>query len=162
MMKGTPVGNLFIGGSSKGINAIYLNPKSESASLKEYSKKCESKPEKNNLFFKDAVEQLDGYFKGKLKTFKLKLDLTGTTEFRKKVYGKLRKVKPGKTTSYGELAEKSGGKALSRAVGSAMAGNPIPIVIPCHRVIKSDGGLGGFGGGLPMKEKLLKIEGIEF
>ena len=82
----------------------------------------------------------------------------GGTEFQRKVWRKLQEIPYGETISYGVLAKRVGNPRASRAVGSANGKNPIPIVIPCHRVIAGDGGLGGFGGGLSTKEKLLAIE----
>lgn len=89
------------------------------------------------------------------------VDLSGVeNDFQRKVLVTLRKrVGPGKTISYGELAEVVGHPGAARAVGTAMARNPVPIVVPCHRVIASDGSLGGYGGGLEMKKALLALEG---
>jgi methylated-DNA-[protein]-cysteine S-methyltransferase len=82
-------------------------------------------------------------------------------DFQRKVLATLRKrVGPGKTISYGELAEVVGHPGAARAVGTAMARNPVPIVVPCHRVLASGGGLGGYGGGLDMKRGLLELEGV--
>jgi len=163
IMTETPIGDILLVGSEDGISNIDLNIKFKNsknipANLK---KKYGFAPIESNRFFSDATKQLREYFSGKRLTFDLKLDLSGVTPFRKKVYNQLLKVKNGEITSYGKLAQKSGGTAYSRAVGSAMANNPIPIIIPCHRVIKSDGGLGGFGGGLPLKVLLLSLEGAK-
>jgi methylated-DNA-[protein]-cysteine S-methyltransferase len=105
----------------------------------------------------EAVRQLREYFAGKRKDFDLPLVLEGT-EFQRKVWRKLQEIPYGETISYGVLAKRVGNPRASRAVGSANGKNPIPIVIPCHRVIAGDGGLGGFGGGLSVKQKLLAIE----
>ena len=106
-----------------------------------------------------AFRELDEYFAGKRKVFSVKLAPQGT-EFRMRVWAELRKVKFGESISYGELAKRAGSPKASRAVGGAMNKNPIAIFIPCHRVIGSDGSLTGFGGGLPLKIKLLQIENI--
>jgi len=103
--------------------------------------------------------QLDAYFQGRRKTFDLPLDLRGTP-FRLRVWEALRHIPYGTTVSYGELAKQLGDPKLSRAVGTANGANPLSIVIPCHRVIGSDGGLTGYAGGLGIKEALLKIEGV--
>ena len=105
----------------------------------------------------EAVRQLREYFAGKRRDFDLPLALEGT-DFQRKVWRKLQEIPYGETISYGELAKRVGNPKASRAVGSANGKNRIPIVIPCHRVIAGDGGLGGFGGGLTTKEKLLAIE----
>jgi methylated-DNA-[protein]-cysteine S-methyltransferase len=107
----------------------------------------------------EAVRQLREYFAGRRTEFDLPLALEGT-DFQRKVWRKLQEIPYGETISYGELAKRVGNPKASRAVGSANGKNRIPIVIPCHRVIAGDGGLGGFGGGLTVKEKLLALEGV--
>jgi methylated-DNA-[protein]-cysteine S-methyltransferase len=105
----------------------------------------------------DTIRQLRAYFAGKLETFDLSLDLQGTA-FQLKVWKKLCDIPYGETISYGELARRVGNPKASRAVGLANGQNPIPIIIPCHRVIGSNGKLTGYGGGLPIKQKLLALE----
>jgi methylated-DNA-[protein]-cysteine S-methyltransferase len=92
-----------------------------------------------------------------LKEFELPLSLEGT-EFQLRVWNSLRTIRYGETISYGQLAQRIGKPKAVRAVGLANGSNPIPIIIPCHRVIGSDGSLTGFGGGLPNKKKLLALE----
>lgn len=104
-----------------------------------------------------AIRQFDLYFQGRLKQFTLKLAPRGTP-FQLDVLRALQEVPYGETVSYGELARRIGRPKASRAVGAANAGNPLPIVIPCHRVIGSNGSLVGFGGGLEVKRKLLDLE----
>jgi len=106
---------------------------------------------------KKAAAQLEEYFEGKRKNFDLPLVLNGT-DFQNRVWEALRKIPYGKTRSYGELAAMTGNPKASRAVGMANNRNPIVIVIPCHRVIGSDGSLTGFGGGLELKQRLLELE----
>ena len=105
-----------------------------------------------------VIAQLDEYFAGRRRTFDLELDPHGT-EFQRRVWSELRRIPWGETISYGELARRIGSPSASRAVGAANGRNPIPIVIPCHRVIGANGDLTGFGGGLPIKRKLLALEG---
>ena len=105
----------------------------------------------------EAVRQLQAYFAGDLETFNLRLAPQGTP-FQMEVWQRLRDIPYGQTISYGELARRIGNPKASRAVGLANGSNPIPIVIPCHRVIGSNGKLTGYGGGLPIKEKLLALE----
>ncbi|HKK98879.1 MAG TPA: methylated-DNA--[protein]-cysteine S-methyltransferase [Desulfotignum sp.] len=107
--------------------------------------------------FSDALSQLAAYFQGKLTQFSLETAPEGT-EFQRRVWQALKKIPYGTTISYGELARRIGNPKASRAVGMANAKNPIPIVIPCHRVIGKNGRLVGFGGGLDIKEKLLALE----
>jgi methylated-DNA-[protein]-cysteine S-methyltransferase len=103
------------------------------------------------------IRQLRAYFAGELETFDLPLAPEGTP-FQQTVWNELCKIPYGQTVSYGDLARRIGNPNASRAVGLANGSNPIPIVIPCHRVIGSNGKLTGYGGGLPIKEKLLALE----
>jgi methylated-DNA-[protein]-cysteine S-methyltransferase len=105
----------------------------------------------------EPERQLRAYFAGELETFDLPLAPAGTT-FQLAVWRRLCEIPYGETISYGELARRLGNPNASRAVGLANGANPIPIVIPCHRVIGSNGKLTGYGGGLPIKEKLLALE----
>jgi methylated-DNA-[protein]-cysteine S-methyltransferase len=106
----------------------------------------------------DAARQLAAYFAGRLRNFDVPLAPQGTP-FQREVWKALRTIKYGETWSYRELAEYVGRPAAVRAVGAANGQNPIPIIIPCHRVIGSNGTLVGFGGGIEMKQKLLALEG---
>ncbi|MBZ5600439.1 MAG: methylated-DNA--[protein]-cysteine S-methyltransferase [Acidobacteriia bacterium] len=105
----------------------------------------------------DAIRQLRAYFAGKLERFDIPLAPEGTP-FQRQVWKRLCEIPYGETISYGELARRIGNPKASRAVGLANGSNPIAIVIPCHRVIGSNGKLTGYGGGLPLKEKLLALE----
>jgi methylated-DNA-[protein]-cysteine S-methyltransferase len=105
-----------------------------------------------------AHSQLREYFAGTRRTFDLPLDPRGTP-FERRVWARLREIPYGATTSYGAIALEFGLRSAARAVGRANGSNPIPIVIPCHRVIGADGTLTGFGGGLPLKRALLELEG---
>ena len=112
-----------------------------------------------NEILKMTRRQLDEYFAGKRKQFEIPLFTEGT-EFQKKVWDALRTIGYGETLSYEGLAEKiNNGKAV-RAVGTANGKNPLAVIIPCHRVINKSGKLGGYGGGLWRKEKLLRLEGM--
>ena len=108
---------------------------------------------------RNIYSQMKEYFDGKRKEFNLPLETEGT-EFQKKVWDELIKIPFGTTISYKELAVRLGDEKVIRAAASANGANPLPIVIPCHRVIGSDGSLVGYGGGLKIKEKLLTLEGI--
>jgi O-6-methylguanine DNA methyltransferase len=105
-----------------------------------------------------ALTQLDEYFQGTRKSFDLTLDLQGT-EFQVSVWHELQRVRYGTTITYRQLAERVGRPSATRAVGLANGRNPVPIIVPCHRVIGSDGSLTGFGGGLEIKRALLVHEG---
>lgn len=109
---------------------------------------------------KEAVRQLESYFAGELKEFSLPLEPSGTV-FMKQVWSALCEIPFGKTATYGEIAERIGRPKAARAVGLANNRNPIPIFIPCHRVIGADGSLTGYRGGLEMKKKLLELEKLK-
>jgi methylated-DNA-[protein]-cysteine S-methyltransferase len=108
--------------------------------------------------FAAAIGQLGEYFAGRRHGFDLPLAPRGT-EFQRRVWRALTEIPYGKTISYGELARRIGQPSASRAVGLANGANPLPIVVPCHRVIGANGSLTGFGGGLPIKRRLLALEG---
>ncbi|MDX9801007.1 MAG: methylated-DNA--[protein]-cysteine S-methyltransferase [Spirochaetia bacterium] len=106
---------------------------------------------------REAFNQLDAYFKGNLRVFTLPLDPDGT-DYMKKIWNLLEKIPYGETASYRDIAAASGNDKAARAVGLANNRNPVPVFIPCHRVIGSSGDLVGYGGGLDIKKKLLDLE----
>jgi len=108
----------------------------------------------------DVRRQLDLYFEGRLHEFDLALDWRLTGGFRRRAQRAISRIPYGRTRSYTEIARSAGNERAVRAAGTACGANPIPIVVPCHRVLRSGGGLGGYGGGLPMKEALLRLEGV--
>lgn len=108
---------------------------------------------------REAKAQLDAYFAGRLKDFSLPLAPAGTA-FQKKIWGLLQEIPYGTTRTYGEIAVSAGDAKACRAVGMANNRNPLPILIPCHRVVGANGNLVGYGGGLDIKLKLLQLEGI--
>ena len=117
--------------------------------------------ESDKDFFKRLQEQIADYFEGARVDFsRVPVALEGFSGFSQKILTACRKVKIGQTTTYSELARKTGRPAACRAVGSAMARNPLPLIIPCHRVIRTDGKMGGFSasGGIPLKKKMLELE----
>lgn len=110
----------------------------------------------------DAVAQLEEYFAKARRSFDLELDWPDSlTDFQRDVYRRLLEIDYGHVMSYGQVARDVGKPDMARAVGQAVGANPIPIVVPCHRVVASDGSLTGFGGGLGAKVALLKLEGID-
>ncbi|MEU5436997.1 methylated-DNA--[protein]-cysteine S-methyltransferase [Streptomyces sp. NPDC020719] len=109
----------------------------------------------------EPIRQLEAYFAGELHAFELPLDWTLSSGFNRQVLRELEATVPyGTVVGYGDLAERVGQPRAAQAVGAAMGSNPLPVVVPCHRVVESDGGLGGFGGGLETKRKLLALEGV--
>lgn len=146
----SPVGPLLLAGTDRALHFL---------SFASSRRAVHPKPawEKSAAPFKEAERQLKAYFARELKKFDLPLTLEGT-DFQLEVWKNLQLIPFGETISYGELARRIAKPDAARAVGLANGQNPIAIVIPCHRVIGSDGSLTGFGGGLPIKEKLLRHE----
>jgi len=120
-------------------------------------KAMEGDPDPRNPVLLETERQLRAYFAGEVREFDLPLDLSGTP-FQLRVWNQLRKIPYGATRSYGELASELGAASAVRAVGAANGANPVPIVVPCHRVIGASGKLVGYGGGLPLKRRLLALE----
>ena len=146
----SPLGALLLASDEKGLREINFMGGRHPA---------HPKPEwkANASALKEAIRQLRAYFAGELTDFDLPLAPQGT-EFQQNVWAELCNIPYGETMSYGELARRIGNPKACRAVGLANGSNPIPIIIPCHRVIGSNGKLTGYGGGLPIKEKLLALE----
>ena len=150
----SPLGPVLIVGTERGLSHISFQKCSQPLAI-------DSAWQKGAPFLEDAARQLTEYFAGKRRTFELRLDPAGT-EFQKKVWAALCEVPYGKTATYGEIAKAIGAPTASRAVGAANGANPLPIVVPCHRVIGSTGALTGYAGGLKFKRGLLEIEGWHF
>ena len=120
-----------------------------------------SKSEPTEALLIEALEQLTAYFKGERQAFDLPLDISLGTDFQQRVWQQLQKIPHGETIGYATLAQRVGNPKGYRAVANANGRNPFSIIIPCHRVIASDGKLGGYTGGLDKKTYLLALEGIE-
>lgn len=150
----TPVGRILVAGDDAGLKFVQFREDDSAEPL------IQDDWEQNDRALKNAVQQIQAYFAGKLTSFDLPLAPEGTA-FQKKVWKALCKVKFGATASYGEIAKAIGNPAACRAVGLANGRNPIAIVIPCHRIIGTNGKLVGYGGGLDRKKTLLALEGLE-
>ncbi|MFO0778872.1 MAG: methylated-DNA--[protein]-cysteine S-methyltransferase [Nitrospira sp.] len=156
----SPWGWMGIVESSKGIQTIVLPKRSKRAVESELIEQLnEPLPRGESTRLEAARCQLLDYFAGKRQTFDVPLDLSQGTTFQRQVWRVLLRVPYGKLRSYQWIAARVGGPQYARAVGNAVGANPIPIVIPCHRIVAQDARLGGFSGGLPMKRKLLSLEG---
>jgi len=107
-----------------------------------------------------ARAQLTAYFEGRRRIFNLPLDLDQGSEFQRRVWQETMKIPYGETSTYLKIALQLGGRPWARAVGMALGANPLPLIIPCHRVVASGGSLGGYSGGIKVKQALLKLEGI--
>lgn len=155
----TPIGKILIAKTEKGVCRIGL-PSDDDESFTNWT--AIQFPNKNVIenpkALDNVINQLKKYFTGKLKKFSLPLDLQ-SSPFYKKVLMAVKNIPYGKTASYKQIANRIDNPKAARAVGNANANNPIPIIIPCHRVVASDWSLGGYGGGLTMKRWLLELEG---
>lgn len=146
----SPVGPLLVAGDGERLHLIGF-PSGNRA------KQASEDWRRDDDLFADAFAQLCAYFAGELTRFDLPLRFAGTA-FQNAVWSALRDIPYGETISYGELAKRIGRPTASRAVGAANAANPLPIVVPCHRVVGADGSLTGFGGGVETKRYLLRHE----
>jgi len=152
----TPIGPLLLVGGADGLREIRFHASETDAD-------SAGSPSTNGggaEVVAETARQLRAYFAGTLREFDLALAPAGT-EFQLAVWQALRDIPYGRTESYGELARRIGRPTAVRAVGAANGANPLPIVVPCHRVIGGDGSLTGYGGGLPIKQALLELEGVE-
>lgn len=149
----SPIGKLLVAGTETSVTQIGFPAHSQ-------KRKIAAHWINNPQPFTDTCRQLSLYFDRRLTTFDLPIQPSGT-EFQQRVWQHVLRIPYGCTTNYGDIAAAIGNPNASRAVGSANGRNPIPIVIPCHRVIGSDGSLTGFGGGLPTKRFLLELENRE-
>jgi len=147
---GSPVGALFLTSNGEAITELFME-----------KHKGGPKPigdwRRDDSLFREAADQLRAYFAGELTEFDLPLE-TGGAPFQQRVWAELRKIPYGSTISYGELARRIGAPKAPRAVGAANGSNPISIIIPCHRLIGSNGKLTGYGGGIERKKFLLEFE----
>ena len=146
----SPVGQLLLAGSTESLQVIGFADGKK-------ARRAETGWERHDAPFKIPARQLNEYFSGDRREFELDLALEGTT-FQVEVLDALRSIPYGETCSYSDIAATVGRPNAVRAVGNANGRNPLPIVIPCHRVIGSDGGLAGFGGGIETKRYLLDLE----
>jgi methylated-DNA-[protein]-cysteine S-methyltransferase len=146
----SPFGRLLIAGDDAGLRSIFFDRE---------GRRCTPGPDwtRDDASHADAVRQLGAYFEGRLTRFDLALAPRGT-EFQLRVWRALTEIPYGRTASYAQIAARIGRPAAVRAVGAANGANPLPIVVPCHRVIGADGSLTGYGGGLDLKASLLALE----
>lgn len=158
----SPIGALLLASTEEGLCFIEFGEEQDSvAALQRWCKKnfLGVHPVPDEAMNQQAKQQLQEYFAGKRREFELPLVLHGTP-FQKEVWTQLTRIAYGQTRSYKDIALAIGASKAVRAIGGANNRNPIPIVVPCHRVIGSNGALVGYGGGLPIKEYLLKLEKV--
>lgn len=154
----SPLGKLLLAATEQGMVRLAFDSENHEAVVQYLSDKVGSRMLRNEAKFDAAAKQLDEYFSGIRKYFELPLDLRLSTDFRRTVQLELGAIDYGQTRSYAEVAQRIGKPNAVRAVGTACATNPLPIVLPCHRVLRSDGTLGGYLGGLAAKRVLLDLE----
>lgn len=152
----TAVGWVGILGSSAGLRRTTLPQPSEAQALAALEINDAATPSKK--YFKDLIKRFLDYFEGRLADFPDKLDLSEATSFQRAVWQATWRIPYRQTRSYAWVARQTGLAGAARAAGQALSKNPMPIIIPCHRVVRSDGTLGGFTGGLKMKKRLLALE----
>ncbi|MGC2423764.1 MAG: methylated-DNA--[protein]-cysteine S-methyltransferase [Nitrospirota bacterium] len=154
-----PTGPAFAAATKDGLCKLDLNPPSFGEFIEEMEAYFGMKPVEDGRLFQTLSRELKSYFAGEPVSFTQKLDLRGT-DFQKTVWRELLKIPYGNVRSYKWLAAQAGNPNAARAVGNALNGNKIPVIVPCHRIIESSGGIGGFGGGIELKKRLLQLEGV--
>ncbi|GAB3671870.1 methylated-DNA--[protein]-cysteine S-methyltransferase [Actinocorallia lasiicapitis] len=155
----TPIGPLLLAETDNGLVNVHFHAHDAELRVQRLGERTGLRPVRGGLC--EAIAQFSAYFAGDLKEFDLPFDWRLSHGFNLRILTLLHERVPyGQTTSYGDLATWSGEPDASRAVGVAMASNPLPVIVPCHRVVNSSGELGGFGGGLTTKRHLLALEGL--
>ncbi|MGB7684916.1 MAG: methylated-DNA--[protein]-cysteine S-methyltransferase [Solirubrobacterales bacterium] len=156
----SPFGQLLLASTSRGLVRLGLPNQDADELLEELADWVSPRVLEATSGFDQTRRELDLYFDGKLDHFDLPLDWSLSDGFRLKVQRAIARIPYGETRNYREMAIKAGNERAVRAAGTACGRNPLPVVVPCHRVLRTGGGLGGYGGGLEMKRELLKLEGI--
>lgn len=156
----TPVGKVGAAVTVKGLRYVSMALMSEDEFLAELRRRCpRAEVVRDGAAARPALRQLEEYFAGNRREFDLELDLEGCSPFQEKVLLNVARIPYGRTKGYGQVAKEAGSPGAARAVGNVMHNNPIPLVVPCHRVVGADGRLVGFGSGIENKKRLLKMEG---
>ncbi|MGR3301640.1 MAG: methylated-DNA--[protein]-cysteine S-methyltransferase [Candidatus Scalindua sp.] len=154
----SPFGPVFIAETIRGVCLITLSKISEVKFQSFLRKRSQEEVTRNDRKLKNVIHELSSYFNGHRVNFKSILDLSIGTEFQRKVWEKVSEIPYGEQRAYKWIADEIGNPKAVRAVGNAVGKNPVPPIIPCHRVIRSDGKLGGFSSGIALKKWLLKLE----
>jgi methylated-DNA-[protein]-cysteine S-methyltransferase len=156
----SPFGPLLLAATPRGLVRIGLPNQDPDALLIDLAKRLSPRVLEASAPFDEARRELDLYFEGRLTEFDLPLDWRLSRDFRRRVLRAIARIPYGQTRSYTQMATSAGNQRAVRAAGTACGSNPLPLVVPCHRVLRTGGALGGYGGGLPMKESLLRLEGV--
>jgi methylated-DNA-[protein]-cysteine S-methyltransferase len=154
----TPVGSLLLAATEAGLVKVAFESQDHERVLAQLAERISPRVLRAPARLEDAARQLEEYFAGRRKRFELPLDRTLAHGFRRQVLDRLVEIGYGRTASYAEVAAAAGSPKAVRAVGTACATNPLPLVIPCHRVVRSDGSMGGYAGGAEAKRTLLALE----
>lgn len=155
----TPVGDLLLAATDKGLVRVAYANENHDKVLDQLSERISPRILLAPASLDEAARELDDYFAGTRTTFDLPLDLQLASGFRRQVLERLRQLAYGHTASYGAVAHQVGNPRAVRAVGTACATNPLPVVVPCHRVVRTDGKIGNYVGGPETKKQLLEFEG---
>jgi methylated-DNA-[protein]-cysteine S-methyltransferase len=156
----SPFGTLLLATTPKGLVRVGLPNQDAEELLVDLATRVSPRVLEAPAQLDETRRELDLYFEGKLTEFDLPLDWQLSKDFRRKVLRAIARIPYGQTRSYTQMATSAGNVRAVRAAGTACGSNPLPLVVPCHRVLRSGGALGGYGGGLPMKEGLLRLEGV--
>ena len=154
----TPVGELLLAATPRGLVRVAFRVEGHDAALALLAREVSPRILRAPSRLDAAAREIEEYFAGRRSTFDLPLDLRLAHGFRRRVLAHLARIRYGTTASYTQIARRAGSPGAVRAVGTACARNPLPIVVPCHRVLRSDGTLGGYAGGLDAKRALLDLE----
>ena len=154
----TPIGRIFVAMSDRGVCDVTLDDPNERDYRLRLARQA-TEVVRDRVLVEPAMAELEAYFQGRLSTFTVPVDLRGVTDFTRRVLRVTLRIPFRKLLSYGDVASRIGSPGASRAVGGALGRNPVPIIVPCHRVIARGGKLCGFSGGLDTKQTLLQIEG---
>jgi len=156
----SPLGTLTVAATPRGLVALGLPNRAPEDVAQDLASRISPRVLEAPARLDPVRRELDLYFAGKLDRFDLPLDWRLSGGFRRRVLRAIDRIPYGQTRSYTEMARRAGNERAVRAAGSACGSNPIPLVVPCHRVLRTSGALGGYGGGLPMKQALLELEGV--
>jgi methylated-DNA-[protein]-cysteine S-methyltransferase len=156
----SPFGRLLLAKTQRGLVRVGLPNQDSDVLLVDLAERVSPRVLEAPKELDEVRRELDLYFEGRLDSFDLPLDWRLSGGFRQRVLRAINRIPYGQTRSYTEMARKAGNERAVRAAGTACGSNPIPLVVPCHRVLRTGGALGGYGGGLPMKEALLQLEGV--
>ena len=156
----SPFGPLLLAQTRRGLVRVGFPHQDSDQLLAELAERLSPRVLEAPAALDEARRELDLYFEGKLDHFDLPLDWSLSGGFRQRVLRAIDRIPYGQTRTYTEMALEAGNERAVRAAGTACGSNPIPLVVPCHRVLRTGGAMGGYGGGLPMKEALLELEGV--